>query len=174
MILNRIEIDTLILAQGMVDGHQPSQVEPFGLSVTAGPSAFLEVPPISPKLPVSLSDDTGGRYTVDEYRLENPLVVPPGGFFTIYTEEVFKMPHRVMGRCYSLGSPSLRGLTLVSDVVLQPGWTGRLLLPFKNMNLYHSVVVKRGEFLGQVQFHSVPPLENPIIAAGKLHNLGAR
>lgn len=173
MILNRIEIETLVLAHGMIEGYQPDHLTNFGLSVTAGPTAFLEVPPIS-RNPIPLDGGAENQYTVDEYRLESSaLVVPPGGFVTIYCEAIFKMPARVMGRCYSVGTPSLRGFGMMSDVILQPGWEGRLLLPFKNLNLYHSVVVKRGDVLGQVQFHSVPPQESPILTAGKLHNLGA-
>lgn len=173
MILNRIEIETLVLAHSMIEGYQPEHLSNFSLSVTAGPSAFMEVPAMSHN-PVPLDGNAENLYTVDEYKLESSaLVVPPGGFVTIYCEAVFKMPARVMGRCYSVGTPSLRGFGMASDVILQPGWEGRLLLPFKNLNLYHSVVVKRGDILGQVQFHSVPPQESPILTAGKLHNLGA-
>lgn len=149
------QIRHLIDTASMVSGHNAANLSALGLDVTAGPDAFVETfPAEGAESPTLVIGGRPSRYYVAP--APYPVVLGPGEQVSVYTNEVFKIPPGVRGRCYSTGTMNTMGIGLLGDVVMHPGWEGRILLVIRNHNRYHSVSVLPGAKIGHVQFSTAP------------------
>jgi deoxycytidine triphosphate deaminase len=60
------------------------------------------------------------------------------------------------------------GISISGDVVLHPGWSGRLLLVVRNNNRFHPVELLPGAKIGHVQFSVTPTAQY----SGKFQHIG--
>lgn len=94
----------------------------------------------------------------------------PGQFILASSVEVFNLPETISAE-YKLKSTMARnGLEHLNAGWCDPGWHGsKLTLEFKNMNQFHSLLIKPGMKCGQMIFfkHVAVPQEHSYAVRGK-------
>lgn len=89
----------------------------------------------------------------------NPLVIEPGQFVKLITQERFFMPCDISGM-FTLRSHFARhGLDQAASLMLHPNWEGHLILEVRNNLKKYSIVLKPEDKVGQIHFFSCDPYE---------------
>lgn len=98
------------------------------------------------------------------------FVLRPGQFVLAQSVEVFNLPPNISGE-YKLKSSMARiGLEHLNAGWCDAGWNGSVLtLELKNMNTYHSILIRPGDLIGQIVFfeHEEVPKEGLYSTKGR-------
>jgi dCTP deaminase len=133
MILCDTEIHDLI-AQGMVQHHQPELINPASLDLRLGDLIMLESVESHQMIPLSIKD-----YTPD-----HPYELVPGQFILAQTIETFVMPEDVAGLFFLKSSRAREGYENLHAGYADPGWHGSALtLELKNARQLQPLPVYR-------------------------------
>lgn len=110
---------------------------------------------VEPMIARSRDPHTGTTYGLSacgyDIRLDQEIVLTPGGFRLASAMELFRMPTNVVGVVHDKSTWARRGLA-VQNTVIEPGWTGYLTLELTN----HSsdvFILESGTPIAQVVFH---------------------
>jgi dCTP deaminase len=138
-----------ILQRGILQGSDEKHINQSTVDVTLGQEIMVERP------------SRGGRVCLRDREavpMDNVIIGPdgyelrPGQFILAATEEVFNMPHCLSAQYHTKSSMGRIGLEHMNAGWCDPGWHGRLTLEFKNMLENSSILLHRGDRIGQVEF----------------------
>ena len=86
-----------------------------------------------------------------DVRIDQDVVIPPGGFTLASTVERFTMPNDLLGIVHDKSTWARLGLAL-QNTVIEPGWCGFLTLELTNHSS-EMLRLYRGMPIAQVVFH---------------------
>lgn len=101
----------------------PTMVDCNALTLTIGGEVY-----ITP----GLDQSAPSLHTKRQLGPHEPLVIPPGQFAFLLTEETITIPNDVMGFISIKATYKLRGLVNVSGFHVDPGWIGQLIFTVFN------------------------------------------
>lgn len=106
-----------------------------------------EIDPTNPESLACLEQIVTRHYKQTRY------VLGPGEFVLGVTEETFDMPDDVVGHVTDKSTWARLGIS-VFNTIIEPGWSGRLVLEIRNNNVW-PVVLTAGVGIAQVIFHKL-------------------
>lgn len=112
----------------LVDPYDEKAVEHCAYELGLGPEAFLT------------SDDANKKTTLDE---GEQLVIPPGQFCLLLTEESVCIPNNAIGLISIKAGIKFRGLVNVSGFHVDPGFQGRLKFSVYNAGSQNIVLQRK-------------------------------
>lgn len=86
-----------------------------------------------------------------DVRIDQKIVLPPGGFSLASTLEHFDMPTDVLGIVHDKSTWARLGLA-AQNTVIEPGWKGYLTLELTNHSK-EEIVIEDGTAIAQIIFH---------------------
>lgn len=99
-----------------------------------------------------------------DVRIDQNVIIPPGGFTLASTMEYFHMPNDVLGIVHDKSTWARRGLA-AQNTVIEPGWRGWLTLELTNHlspDSGEDIELQKGMPIVQIIFHLVDQaVENP-------------
>lgn len=132
---NKLAVE--IPQQKIVEDFQIEQVDCSAYTLTLGQEFF-----VTPDYSVPVRKNTKQTLTASKrwdqsvpetQRVEGgPMIIPPGQFAFLLTEEFLRIPHNVMGFISLKSSAKWRGLINVSGFHVDPGFQGRLIYSVYN------------------------------------------
>lgn len=144
MILADWEIRALCEGQGMVEGFDPSLVNPASLDVRLGEWLRVE----------QRFGRKMGIVCIGNATQERPYWLRPGHFVLAETMEVFHLPEHIAAQFVLKSSRAREGLEHLLAGYCDPGWHGsRLTMELHNSRRLHSVPLWPGMKIGQMVFH---------------------
>lgn len=81
------------------------------------------------------------------------VFLPPNAFMQAMTLEYFNMPNDVSGVFFMSSTLARSGINQATSTLLQPGWSGNLVLEIKNYLQYSEHQLFPGQHVGQIVFH---------------------
>lgn len=109
-----------------------------------------------------LREDMNGPKLIS-WRDRHPLVVRkerlsyiellPGEFVLAATEQKFNLPLTLTGTYFLKSSMARIGLNNLNAGHIDPGFCGRITLELKNETRNHTIMLRKGDPIGQVVFH---------------------
>ena len=143
MILSDTEIQDLITTKAMVQGHDPSLINPASLDLRLGNLILLESVESHQMVPLDIS-----RYTP-----ERPYELVPGQFVLASSQELFNMPEDIAGLFFLKSSRAREGYEHHHAGYADPGWHGSALtLELKNARQLQPLPLWPGLKIGQMVF----------------------
>lgn len=104
---------------------------------------------------------------------EEGYMLHPGQFILAQSRQMFNLPNNISGE-YKLKSSMARiGLEHLNAGWCDAGWNGSVLtLELKNMSLYHSIIIRPGDGIGQIVFfeHEPVPADRSYAARGRYNH----
>src|SRR5437667_5143686 len=129
-----------VLTQGkVIEPFDDRAVKHGAYELSLGPEAFLT------------SDDDKRKKILDD---GEQLVIPPGQFGLLLTEERITIPNNAIGFISIKAGIKLRGLVNVSGFHVDPGFSGRLIFSVYNAG-GNKIVISRGERLFLVWYSTL-------------------
>lgn len=129
-------LDKRVQAENLVSPYTPSNVQSSAYELSLGPQAFIT------------SDPTKTRRTLVE---GEQVIIPPGQFALLLTEEKIRIPSDSMGFISIKAGIKFRGLVNVSGFHVDPGFEGRLKFAVYNAGS-RDIVLSRGTQLFMIWF----------------------
>jgi len=129
-------LDRRIRAESLVSPYTPSNVQSSAYELSLGPQVFIT------------SDPSKTRRTLVE---GEQVVIPPGQFALLLTEEKIQIPTDSMGFISIKAGIKFRGLVNVSGFHVDPGFQGRLKFAVYNAGST-DIVLSRGKQLFMIWF----------------------
>lgn len=116
-----------------------------------------------------LSDKESLKFHPEKYSEGEQVVIPPGAFFLGHTLETFNLPDNISAEFKLRSSVARCGLQHMLAGWCDPGFNdAQLTLEFKNVTLFHSLVIEPGTRIGQLVFYSHEPAgENSYAIRGR-------
>lgn len=132
---NKLAIE--IPRQKIVDDFHVEQIDCSAYTLTLGAEFFVTPDysvPVRKNTKQTLSASRRWDQSIpDRLRVEGgPMIVPPGQFAFLLTEEFLKIPYTVMGFISLKSGVKWRGLINVSGFHVDPGFQGRLIYSVYN------------------------------------------
>lgn len=145
MILSGGRIRVLVREKKLIEGFVESSLCGAGYDLRAG--RFYRTCGSA-----SLSADGRILPEIEEITCES-LVLRPGDYILVETEEKVNMPNNLMARILNRSSVFRGGCSLITAVV-DPGYYGTLTMGLKNLS-DHDFSIGRGARIGQIVFEEV-------------------
>lgn len=95
-----------------------------------------------------------------DVRIDQTVILPPGGFVLASTMERFEMPTDLLGIVHDKSTWARLGLA-AQNTVIEPGWTGYLTLELTNHSR-KTIEIVSGAPIAQIIFHYT---DQPVEAA---------
>lgn len=169
-ILTYVELVDLVYSSGAVHGCNPDYINGASIDVTLGPKISVEIPESSA---IDLTDKTSRIMNEVELPENGSFCLAPGAFILAQTNEIFFLPNDIAAE-FRLNSSSARyGLDQALAVWCDPGWHNSVLtIELRNNLRYHTLVLKRGQKIGQMIFHRGKKVPNEAAygARGRYNN----
>lgn len=126
-----------IPAQNIVDPFHPEQVDCSAYTLTLGGEFFVTPDYSTPvrkntKQSLAASQRWNQNLPVPDRLQGGPMIVPPGQFAFLLTEEFLRIPSDMMAFISLKSSAKWRGLINVSGFHVDPGFNGRLIYSVYN------------------------------------------
>lgn len=148
-----------LVSNGVVTNVEHSQINSASIDLTLGAKIMVEQDPQDPwdrsislreRKPLLMEEITMGP---EGYMLH------PGQFILAQSQQMFNLPNNISGE-YKLKSSMARiGLEHLNAGWCDAGWNGSVLtLELKNMTLYHSIIIRPGDGIGQIVFFEHEPV----------------
>lgn len=166
-----------LVEQGCITNVEHEQINASSIDLTLGPKILFER-----KFPAQQYISLKERTPLDmaEYIMDKSCVggaphftLDPGAFVLAHSQQVFNLPRNISAE-YKLKSSMARiGLEHLNAGWCDAGWNGSVLtLELKNMTQYHHLVIRPGDFIGQIVFfeHEEVPLERSYAKRGRYNN----
>lgn len=170
-LLSYLELNELVV-NNVITNVYADQINSTSIDITLGRYLLIERnhPLYGQNFNVSLAErqalnmlqidlDECGQYTLN-----------PNEFILAQSEQIFNLPNNISAE-YKLKSSMARiGLEHMNAGWCDAGWNGSVLtLELKNMTRNHSIVIKKGDRIGQVVFFKHTPVsyENSYAARGR-------
>lgn len=156
-LLTHVQLAAAIIERAALITGAPEGVDPHNgssLKVHLGPRFWREVP--DPKVKKDevavLSLREHDPMTLKEGSLEDGAVLMPGEFAQFESLEQFNVPSTMTGVFVLRSRVGRMGINQMQSVVLQPGWSGHLVLELHNVSQFHAAQLSAGDEVGQVLF----------------------
>lgn len=104
---------------------------------------------------------------------EQGYMLLPGDFILATSEEIFNLPNNIAAEYKLKSSLARSGLQHLMAGWCDPGWHGgKLTLELKNVNQYHTLIIRPGMKIGQMVFWECNPVpeENSYAVKGQYNN----
>jgi deoxycytidine triphosphate deaminase len=148
-----------LVEQGIITNVKPEQINSTSIDVTLGEKILFEGVPSTELRNVVLKERT--PLTMQEWLLSwGPFTLTRQMFILAETEQVFNLPSHISAE-YKLKSSMARiGLEHMNAGWCDAGWHGsKLTLELKNLTQFHSIVLHKGDRIGQVVFFRHRPVD---------------
>lgn len=146
-----------LLDSGVVEHSGPEYVNGASIDVTLGANLLLEIHKpkhvcdLRARTPLCVFDHVMGR--------EEGYLLLPGEFVLAHTEQVFNLPNSICANFQLKSSGARIGLTNLLAGWCDPGWHGSTLtLELQNCTRHTPILLRPGDRIGQMVFHSVEPV----------------
>lgn len=178
MLLSYFELQELVM-RGVVAGADMEQVNSTSIDIRLGDHVMVEKAYINMLPGMVDQQHVVGLRERDVlpmgklYIGDGGYTIPPGGFVLAQSLETFHLPNDISAE-YKLKSSMARiGLEHLNAGWCDAGWSGSVLtLELKNMTQRHSILIRPGDFIGQMVFfkHQPVPYERSYAARGRYNN----
>ena len=148
MYLNHDQIVTE-LAKGSMQNFDLDCVNAASLDVRLGNTIFVEAFDLLSVVDYSKREKLG---MTEVYISPDGVVINPGDFFLAHTIEVCNFPDDLAALFRIKSSMGRIGLEHMDAGWVDPGFNGSLTLEFKNMTKNHSILLHKGDKIGQLIF----------------------
>lgn len=128
-----------IPTEGLIEPYNSDRVRHAAYELALGPEAFIT------------SDPSGRKQKLDHGA---QLIIPPGQFGHLLTEEVIRMPNDAMGFISIRAGIKFRGLVNVSGFHVDPGFIGGLKFSVYNAGS-QNIILSRGERVFLIWFNEL-------------------
>ena len=153
MLLSAPQLHNLI-DDGVIDALHEN-VNSASIDVRIGDVVMVETPNFEGgqhSAPVDISAKESPRFTTLKIP-EEGIVIEPGQCFLAHTVETFNLPDTISGQFIERSTVARCFLEHMQAGWADAGWHGaQLTLEFKNMNQFHSLLIKPGMRIGQMVF----------------------
>ncbi|UIW10534.1 dCTP deaminase [Aeromonas phage BUCT695] len=121
--------------------------------------------------PVDIAAKESPRFYEEEIP-EEGIVIEPGQCFLAHTVETFNLPDTISGQFIERSTVARCFLEHMQAGWADAGWHGaQLTMEFKNMNQFHSLLIKPGMRIGQMVFFQHEPVgEDSYSVKGNYNN----
>lgn len=161
-----------LVEQGIITNVKHEQINATSIDITLGNHLKFETTylPEGHRHRIALSDRTPLNM-VDVHLSELGNVgLSPGEFVLAHSQQVFNLPNNISAE-YKLKSSMARiGLEHLNAGWCDAGWNGSVLtLELKNMTRHHTIMLRPGDFIGQMVFfeHEPVPADRSYAARGR-------
>lgn len=96
----------------------------------------------------------------------NSFLLRPGAFVLCTTMETFNIPRNVIAMVAEKSTYKRCGIS-IGNTRLEPEWCGQITLEIKNDNLSRSVILRAGEGIVAIEFHSLKAQEREDVSLPK-------
>ena len=149
MYLNHDQIVTE-LAKGSMQNFDLECVNAASLDVRLGDTIFVEAPH---DLLNVVNYSAREKLAMQEINIGmDGVIINPGDFFLAHTIEVCNFPDDLAALFRIKSSMGRIGLEHMDAGWVDPGFNGSLTLEFKNMTKNHSILLHKGDKIGQLIF----------------------
>lgn len=161
---------TRLVKDQVIQNVNPDYINSASIDITLGPRILSEMPLLFDKR-IELSR----RQPLEmmEHSCEDGFALNPGRFILAQSEQVFNLPNWISAE-YKLKSSMARiGLNHALAGWCDAGWNGSVLtLELMNVTSNHTIVLKRGDRIGQMIFfsHQPVPEDKSYAARGRYNN----
>ena len=161
---------TKLVEDGVILDVNPKQINSASIDLTLGAKIMVERNPQDPS-DRSISLRERKPLLTEEITMgPEGYMLHPGQFILAQSEQMFYLPSDISGE-YKLNSSMARiGLEHLNAGWCDAGWNGSVLtLELKNMTLYHSIIIRPGDGIGQIVFfeHEPVPADRSYAARGR-------
>ena len=160
-----------IVADGILEGADPANINPASIDVRLGNAILYEGR--EPLPPVDLAKKEAVCWKELTLADDDFYVLHPGEFILAQTMETFNLPDHIAGEFRLKSTGARNGLDQALAVWLDPGWHGSVLtIELRNNLRNQSLILQPGMKIGQVIFYlcyPVPPSASYSVA-GQYNN----
>lgn len=157
-----------LIEQGVIQNSDFNHVNSASIDIHLGSDVLIEVECRNLERLVLKA-----RHKLPAYRTvitDSGLILEPSEFILAQSQEIFNLPNNISAE-YKLKSSMARiGLEHMNAGWCDAGWHGSVLtLELKNMLRYHSIVLHKGDGIGQIVFfeHESVPADKSYAARGR-------
>lgn len=159
-----------LVEDGVITNVSPEQINSTSIDITLGDTVLYEDRPLGGEGFVALRD----RHPLEVVeQLDGIFYLEPGQFILAQSEQKFFLPNNISAE-YKLKSSMARiGLEHLSSGWCDAGWNNSVLtLELKNMTQYHTIMLQKGDKIGQMVFfeHEPVPHERSYAVRGRYNN----
>jgi deoxycytidine triphosphate deaminase len=157
-----------LVEQGVITDVKPEQINSTSIDITLGDTVlFEEKPQLEENGYISLK--SRNPLVVMEQH-EGDVFIKPGQFILAQSQQKFYLPNNISAE-YKLKSSMARiGLEHLNAGWCDAGWNNSVLtLELKNMTQYHTIMLQKGDLIGQMVFfeHEPVPHERSYATRGR-------
>jgi len=165
MLLSYVELKELIESH-VVEGAEVSQINQSSVDIRLGWNLLVEK-----NKPRTISLRHRDPMDMDKYLMtDKGYVVKPGEFILTESFEVFHLPNDISAEFKLKSSVARVALNHMLAGWCDAGWNSSVLtLELFNASRYHSIIIRPGDFIGQVTFfrHTEVPHEHSYAMKGR-------
>lgn len=157
-----------LVEDGVITNVSPEQINSTSIDITLGGVVLYETCSEHNVLHISDRDPLKVRECSDQY-----IYLEPGQFILAQSEQKFYLPNNISAE-YKLKSSMARiGLEHLNAGWCDAGWNNSVLtLELKNMTQYHTIMLQKGDKIGQMVFfeHEPVPHDRSYAVRGRYNN----
>jgi dCTP deaminase len=157
-----------VLVTNNFSNYKPEAIGSVSLDVHLGKQFEIEDWAPAHSRVITTKSKENPRFKSIECVGNEGVFLQPNGFMQAITEEYFVIPSDVSGFFYMCSSMARAGINHSAATLLQPGWSGNLVLELKNYLKYSEHQLFPGQHIGQVVFYRHSTVANPY--SGKYNN----
>lgn len=146
--------DRLIeLASRVIDNINPELIGDVSVDIILGNIFEPEIAP--PSFNRVVNSFSGEKYYSRREHVKDGdfFILPENSFVQCISKEYFIMPNNITGYFYLNSSLARAGFDHSAAILINPGWSGNLVLELKNSLKFQENILIPGKPIGKVVFH---------------------
>jgi len=157
-----------LVQRGVITNVAPEQINAASIDITLGEKILFER---AHNRPLAVSLKNRDALLFDEFAMQTSrgIGLTPGQFVLAHSQQVFNLPEDISCEYKLKSSMARMGLEHLNAGWCDAGWNGSVLtLELKNITQYHTILLEKGDRIGQMVFfrHARVPSDRSYAARG--------